>query len=160
MNNNYPLSDTISRKIDSDFQSLKSDYPKNQTNNNTEMSTYTSYPLHVDFNQYYIKDGMKKDQNWSMFERHTIFMALQEYYASSQTFWTAMDTEFNKVIVTSPTHDNGDGAGEHFQLMFINDRNLLSKPRTGYKSGKLHGYFKVNGMGVMSISKITAIVSY
>lgn len=125
-----------------------------------DMSAYTAYPLHVDFNQYYFRDGVKIDQNWSMFEKHTIFMALQAYYASSQTFWTAMDTEFNKVIITAPTHDNGDGAGEHFQCMFINDKNILSKPRTGYKSGKLHGTFKVDRMGVMTINKITAIFSY
>ena len=118
------------------------------------------YPIRIVFNHWYMRDGTKIDQNWNMFEKNTIFQALQEYYSASETFKHAMDTEYNVVIITAPFHDNGDGAGEHFQCMFINDRNVSDKPRTGYKTGKLHGTFKTANMGIMSINKITAIISY
>ena len=132
-------------------------------NENNEMSSYayqTYYPIHVVFNQYFFKDGVKIEQNWNMFEKNTIFQTLQQYYATSAPFKNVMDTEFNSVIITAPFHDNGDGAGEHFQCMFINDKNIASKPRDGYKTGKLHGTFKTTSMGVVTINKITAITSY
>lgn len=122
--------------------------------------TQPYYPIHVVFNYYYFKDGVKIDHNWNMFEKNTIFQALQDYYSTSQTFKHVMDTEFNQVVITAPFHDNGDGAGEHFQCMFINDKNIRGKPRTGYRTGKLHGTFKTTGMGVVTINKITAITSY
>lgn len=124
------------------------------------MSAYTYYPIHVIFNQYYYKDGAKMDQVWNMFEKNTIFQALQEYYITSPTFKYVMDTEFNVVVITAPFHDNGDGAGEHFQCMFINDKNITNKLRDGNKTGKLHGTFKTTGIGVVTINKITAITSY
>lgn len=96
------------------------------------METKQYKPFVISFN-------LKEDFNW--YEKNKIIEMLYEYYEKQSQFYQLMNTEYNQVCVTKPTHQSEDSDCPHYDIYLYNNFKNIYKPRTAkYHSSTFHVY--------------------
>lgn len=85
------------------------------------METKQYKPFIISFN-------VNEEFNW--YEKNKIMEMLYEYYEKKPGFYELMNTEYNQVCVTKPTHLSDGDDCPHFNVYLFNNFKNIYKPRT------------------------------